>query len=83
MSIPLRDAPDLVLSVMPTSTSRAVVGTASRGEPGSSHLQHTRGAAHRAESGCPCGCTFDSVTRRCIEPWNPPEGSDLGHLFIG
>lgn len=39
---------------------------------------------HRPGPGCPCGCTYDNQTHRCIEPWFPPsDGNDLGQLYIG
>lgn len=52
--------------------------------PCASRPRNARGLVHRPGPGCPCGCTFDSQTRRCIEPWNPPaDGNDLGPLFFG
>lgn len=67
------------------STPRAV-GQAAAEPPREPHWdipRDLRGALHRPGPGCPCGCAFDSQTRRCIEPWNPPRANDLGPLFIG
>lgn len=85
MSTRLRDAPDLRLPIpaTPASCVTGVSAAAPPAEPAIRGLPHARGAAHRPGAGCPCGCTFDSQMRRSIEPWNPPDGNDLGPLFIG
>lgn len=85
MSTLLLIAPDLVLPVAepPVCVSGAEAADPPV-EPGTGRRRNARGSGHRPGPGCPCGCTFDSQRRRCIEPWNPPaDGNDLGPLYFG
>lgn len=86
MSILVRDALDHMTPATGTSVTCAASAVAADAstEPSGDRHPHGRGLPHRSGSGCPCGCTFDGLTRRCIEPWRPPDdGNDLGHLYFG
>lgn len=86
MSMLLHDCPDRVLPIAERSLSSflSAVATEPLANPGASPLRSARSLAHRPDPGCSCGCTFDALTHRCIEPWNPPAGgNDLGPLFFG
>ena len=76
-NIPVRDARS-------PSCAEGTMTPRPSANPCASRPRNAHGLAHRPGPGCPCGCTFDSLTHRCIEPWNPPaDGNDLGPLYFG
>ena len=86
MRMILHDAPGRILPTPGSSSSHpvSVMATEPSTSPGTRPPGNARPLAHRPGPGCPCGCTFDALTHRCIEPWNPPaDGNDLGPLFFG